>query len=73
VFREFKMTCEQFRNLGLARRFEFFESTNFRLENERNYRTKSATRRAAGEITNVCGELGAFVGVEKSKLGITTC
>jgi hypothetical protein len=72
MLREFKMTCEQFCDLSFARRLEFFEYTAFRLEMDVKYRTKSATRRAAGEITKVCGEPGMFVGVEKSKLGITS-
>jgi len=36
-----------------------------------NYRVRSATRRAAGDKTSVCGEPGAFAEVEKSKSGMT--
>jgi hypothetical protein len=35
------------------------------------YRVRSATRRAAGERTRVCGEPGVFVGIEKSKSEMT--
>jgi hypothetical protein len=35
------------------------------------YRVRSATRSAAGERTRVCGEPSVFVGVEKSKSGMT--